>query len=119
VSQEIIEASSGEILIKKGDSWDKFILILSGEILVTEWPEGPTGRAKELGCMGAGECIGETALFDDVPRFVSIRTTEESRFLVLQKQAFEGIVKEYPEIAFAICKDLSARLRTLHEKVKG
>jgi CRP-like cAMP-binding protein len=38
--------------------------------------------------------------------------------MVLRKEVFEAIVKEYPEIALGISKELSARIRMLHEKVK-
>jgi CRP-like cAMP-binding protein len=108
----------GRILINKGDIWNKLYLIVSGEVSVVECPEGHGDPTEELYRIGAGECVGEMALFDDVPRSVSIQTTEESRFLVLHKQAFEEMVQEYPEIAISICKDLSARLRKLHHKIQ-
>jgi CRP-like cAMP-binding protein len=38
---------------------------------------------------------------------------------VLHKQEFTEIVREYPQIALHICKELSGRLRKLHERVKS
>jgi hypothetical protein len=108
----------GEVVVKKGESWDKMYLIVKGQISFIEGGKGEEGRSIELGRAGAGECFGEMALFDEVPQSVFIRTTEESRFMVLHKQVFEAIVKEYPEIALGISKELSARIRMLHEKVK-
>jgi len=58
------------------------------------------------------------ALVDDIVRSATVRTEEESRFLVLHKQEFKEIVREYPQIALQICKALSGRIRKLHDKVK-
>jgi len=38
--------------------------------------------------------------------------------LVLHKQEFNEIVREYPQIALEICKVLSARIRKLHGRIK-
>jgi CRP-like cAMP-binding protein len=38
--------------------------------------------------------------------------------VVLHKQEFTEIVREYPQIALHICRILSQRIRVLHEKIK-
>jgi len=57
------------------------------------------------------------ALFEDVLRSATIRTEQDSRLLVLHKQEFKEIVREYPQIALTICKILSGRIRKLHKKL--
>jgi CRP-like cAMP-binding protein len=37
--------------------------------------------------------------------------------LVLHKQQFDEMVREYPQIALGICKVLSSRIRKLHQKM--
>ncbi len=71
----------------------------------------------ELDRISAGDYFGEMALFEDVLRSATIRTEQESRLLVLHKQEFKEIVREYPQIALNICKILSARIRKLHKKL--
>ena len=77
-----------------------------------------TGNEIEVDRIKAGDYFGEMALFEDVPRSATIRTETDSRLLVLHKQEFNEIVREYPQIALTICKVLSSRIRTLHEKIK-
>ncbi|MBW1826547.1 MAG: cyclic nucleotide-binding domain-containing protein, partial [Deltaproteobacteria bacterium] len=66
----------------------------------------------------AGDYFGEMALFEDAVRSVSIRIEEPSRFMVLNKQEFKELVREYPQIALEICKVLSGRIRNLHTKIE-
>ena len=73
----------------------------------------------ELARIRDGDYFGEMALFEDMARSATVRTEGETRLLVLHKREFTEIVREYPEIALCICKVLSSRLRTLHEKIQG
>ena len=72
----------------------------------------------EIDRMRNGEYFGEMALFGDTVRSVSIRTEKPSDFMVLYKQEFKEIVREYPQIALEICKVLSSRIRHLHRKIE-
>ncbi|NNK85616.1 MAG: cyclic nucleotide-binding domain-containing protein, partial [Desulfobacterales bacterium] len=62
--------------------------------------------------------FGEMALLDDIARSATIRTKQESHLLVLHKLEFTEIVREYPQIALQISKELSRRLRKQKEKMK-
>ncbi|HIJ19851.1 MAG TPA: cyclic nucleotide-binding domain-containing protein [Deltaproteobacteria bacterium] len=116
---EEIDQPAGETVIKEGESGESMYLIISGEVSVIK-DAGETGREEiELARIGAGDYFGEMALFEDAVRSATIRTAEESRFLILHKQEFTEIVREYPQIALHICKALSERLRSLHAKVQG
>ena len=116
---EEIDQPAGETVIREGESGDSMYLIISGEVLVIK-EAGETGKEEiELARIGAGDYFGEMALFEDAARSATIRTAEESRFLILHKQEFTEIVREYPQIALHICKALSERLRSLHAKVQG
>jgi CRP-like cAMP-binding protein len=92
-------------------------MIIAGEVSVNKSQEG--GSDIELDRILAGDYFGEMALFEDVVRSATIRTEEETRLLVLHKQEFTEIVREYPQIALHICRILSQRIRILHEKIKG
>lgn len=39
------------------------------------------------------------------------------KLLVLYKREFDETVREYPQVALQMCKELSRRLRKLHEKI--
>ncbi len=106
----------GEAVIKEGDPGESMYLIIKGEVAVIE-SQGIDSEI-ELDRIGPGDYFGEMALLEDAPRSATIRTEQESRLLVLHKLEFAEIVREYPQIALQICKELSGRMRKLHKKMK-
>jgi CRP-like cAMP-binding protein len=106
----------GSIVIKEGDQGETMYMIIAGEVSVLKGQNG--GHEIELDRMRGGSYFGEMALFEDQVRSATIRAEEETRLLVLHKREFNEIVREYPQIALHICRELSHRLRKLHEKVQ-
>jgi ATP/ADP translocase len=119
VTEEVVYPA-GEVVIREGEPGDTMYLIIKGEVSVTKSQpgEGPSHEI-ELDRIRAGDYFGEMALFEDVVRSATIRTAEESRLLVLNKQEFTEIVREYPQIALHICRVLSDRIRRLHQKIQS
>jgi signal-transduction protein with cAMP-binding, CBS, and nucleotidyltransferase domain len=115
VSEEV-DSQAGDIVIRENDPGDTLYLIISGEVSVIKG----MGEENEfeLDRIHEGDYFGEMALFEDILRTASIRTEKASRFLVLHKQEFKEIVREYPQIALHICKILSSRIRRLHKKLE-
>jgi len=105
----------GETVILEGDPGEKVFLIVDGEVAVFKKGDGETEI--RLDTMGRGDYFGEMALFEEAKRSATIRTTRRSRFLVLHKQEFNELVREYPGIALQICTALSHRLRHLQDHV--
>ena len=107
---EEVDYPAGEIIIKEGDTGDTLFLMIRGEVSVIK----DLGESNEIEIdrMRDGEYFGEMA------RSVSIRTEKPSAFMVLYKQEFKEIVREYPQIALEICKVLSGRIRKLHQKIE-
>jgi ATP/ADP translocase len=115
VTEEMVHPL-GTVVIKEGETGETMYMIIAGEVSVNKSQEG--GTQIELDRILAGDYFGEMALFEDVVRSATIRTEEETRLLVLHKQEFTEIVREYPQIALHICRILSQRIRVLHEKIK-
>ena len=115
VTEEVVHPL-GTVVIKEGETGETMYMIIAGEVSVNKSQEG--GTQIELDRILAGDYFGEMALFEDVVRSATIRTEKETRLLVLHKQEFTEIVREYPQIALHICRILSQRIRVLHEKIK-
>jgi hypothetical protein len=115
VTEEVVHPV-GTLVIKEGETGETMYMIIAGEVSVNKSQGG--GPEIELDRILAGDYFGEMALFEDVVRSATIRTEEETRLLVLHKQEFTEIVREYPQIALHICRILSQRIRVLHEKIK-
>ena len=111
--ERVFEAE--ETVIREGDPGDKVFLIVDGEVAV--YKKGDGESEIRLDTMGRGDYFGEIALFEEAARSATIRTTRRSRFLVLHKQEFNELVREYPGIALQICTALSHRLRHLQDHV--
>ena len=114
---EEIDYPVSEIIIKEGSAGDTLYLMIEGEVSVIK-DLGETNEV-EIDRMTDGEYFGEMALFEDMVRSVSIRTEKPSAFMVLYKQEFKEIVREYPQIALEICKVLSGRILKLHKKIEA
>ena len=113
---EMVVYPTGETVIKEGDSGDTMYLIIKGEVAVLQ--TRGENREIEIDRLGEGNYFGEMALLDDIPRSATIHTEQESHMLVLHKLEFTEIVREYPQIALQISKELSRRLRKQEEKLK-
>jgi hypothetical protein len=106
---------AGETVITEGEPGEEVFLIIEGEVSVCKGRQAE--KQIKLDTMDDGDYFGEMALFEEAERSATIRTEKPSRFLVLHKQEFNELVREYPSIALQICTALSQRLRHLHEKV--
>ena len=104
-----------EIVIRQGDPGDTLYLVIDGEVAVIKAQED--NSEIELDRIESGDYFGEMALFEQIPRTATIRTVKPCRMLLLHKQQFDEMVREYPQIALEICKVLSSRIRKLHQKM--
>ena len=114
---EVAYTPAGQIIIEEGTFGETMYLIIQGEVSVIK----ELGKVNEIEIdrIKPGEYCGEMALFEDVERSASIRTEMKCNFMVLNKQEFREIVREYPQIALEICKVLSGRIRKLHKKIES
>jgi MFS family permease len=76
-----VDFEAGVDVIVQGEQGDRFYLIESGQVEVFEHGEF---RRNE----GPGESFGEIALLHDVPRTATVRTTEPTRLLELEREQF-------------------------------
>ncbi len=114
---EEVSFGTGETVIKEGDPGDTLYLIVEGEVAVIKTETD--GTELTLDNISEGDHFGEMALFEDIPRTASIRTLKPSRMLMLHKQEFKEMVREYPHIALKICRVFSGRIRKLHQKISA
>lgn len=80
-----VEFDAGHEVIVQGEHGDRFFVIESGKVEVFE--NGEFRRHE-----GPGESFGEIALLHDVPRTATVRTTEPTRLLALEREQFLAAV---------------------------
>ena len=106
-----------EIVFREGEIGDTLFLVLEGDVAVIK--DCNADREFELDSIGPGDYFGEMALFGDDRRSATIRVKKNARFLTLNKQELQEIVREYPQIALHVCRVLSMRIRRLHGKISN
>ncbi len=99
----------GEILFHKGEVGNSLFVILAGRVKIVT--QDDQGNEVALNRVGAGEIIGEMALLDHEPRSAGVVALEKTTVLELYRDDFMEILKEQPDLALSVIRNLSSRLR--------
>ena len=106
-------------VVKQGETDDGMYLVLEGELRVRLMIGG---KETILATLGAGECFGEIALFDQGPRSADVLSNKDSVLLKITAEAFDRLRREAPELSvpilFSISKTLAARIRADNKRIK-
>jgi len=113
---EDLVVAPGTVIFRQGDPGDKFYLIRTGRVRVFRQD---AGLETELAVLQAGDDFGEMALFMDEPRMATVAALEETRLMVLSKEQFQSILKDFPNVTFAFVRQMSERLLRNANVVKG
>jgi HEAT repeat protein len=102
------EFSANEIIFEENQAPHHLYLILQGKVEVFRQVNE---HERPLATLGERECFGEMAILDDQPRSASVRAVEPTTVLKIDRESFRELIMERPQIAFAIFRILSGRLR--------
>jgi len=103
-------------IVSLGEPGHALYVVLEGEVDVI-YPARSTEF--RLGRLGPGECFGEMAILNDMPRSATVRTTGPVEVLVLEREDFERVVREEPAIAMVLLDVLSRRIRNADDQLGG
>jgi CRP-like cAMP-binding protein len=96
-----------DVLVRQGDSGDCMFVVLEGELdVIVDLGFGPVHAA----CIGAGELIGEVAVFARQPRNATIVARGGVRLLRVEGSSMLAALERSPETARAILAELGRRL---------
>ena len=71
------------------------------------------GTEQILAERGPGDFVGEMAVIESAPRSATLRTHSEVRVLAIDGETFKGILRERPDVSFAVLRNVSRRLREM------
>jgi CRP-like cAMP-binding protein len=94
----------GVDVCKEGDTDARFYLILDGSARVSI-------RGREINKLGPGDYFGEISILDGEPRSATVTALSPLRTMSMTSWNFRPIVKENPDIALRIMRNLSRRVR--------
>ncbi|HET8654765.1 MAG TPA: Crp/Fnr family transcriptional regulator [Longimicrobiaceae bacterium] len=103
--------SRNEILFREGDPCRGLYLVIEGDVRL--YRANPDGLEQVFGVFGPGESLDEVSLFDDGPHLASARAVESGRVLFLPFAEVQALYRTHPEVAHAVVRELSQRVRRL------
>jgi CRP/FNR family cyclic AMP-dependent transcriptional regulator len=100
--------AAGTVLFREGEAGDKMYVIAEGRVRIVK---ALAANEVTIASLSAGDCFGEMALLDKLPRSATAVVSEDSKLVTIDTAAFEQLVRENGEIAVRIMRKLSERLR--------
>ena len=109
--EQLVEVpmAAGDIVIRQGDRADRFYVIESGTVVVTQ--TDAAGATRELRRMGPDEVFGELGLLSGAPRSATVAAATNGLLLALDAVAFLDLVGRRPAVR--------GRLMTRYDQVPG
>jgi CRP/FNR family cyclic AMP-dependent transcriptional regulator len=105
----------GNVLMRQGDPGDAAYLIIDGHAeVVLETTAGPIVVATP----GPNEIVGEMAILCDVPRAATVRAKDRLITLRISKEPFMRMVREFPNMAISIMRELAHRVDTTNNQLR-
>jgi HEAT repeat protein len=95
-------------IFHQGDEGSRMFVIVDGRLQVVR---NMDGRDQVLAERGPGDFLGEMAIIESAPRSATLHTQTEVRVLAIDDETFKGILRERPNVSFAVLRSLSRRLR--------
>jgi CRP-like cAMP-binding protein len=99
-----LDALPGETLIREGEYGDCMYIIVDGQVRVHR------GEHTVL-TLGPGKSVGELAVLDPEPRSASVTAVADTHLFRIERDAFDEVMADRPEIARGVIQALCQRLR--------
>lgn len=85
------------LISREGDLGDSLYIIRSGRVRI--FGRNEEGVEIDLSIQGPGDAFGEMALFAGERMSADVEVLEESRFMILSKEQFDRISRDFPDIS--------------------
>jgi CRP/FNR family cyclic AMP-dependent transcriptional regulator len=107
---------SGEVIFHREDPGLVLYVIKEGKVKISLI--SPEGQEISLVVFGKGECFGEFAILDGLPRSADAVAMEKVECYTLQRSDFHQAIMKNPKIAIQVMEVLSQRLRSTDQMVE-
>jgi CRP-like cAMP-binding protein len=103
---EEVELAPGERFIEEGEAGECLYIVIEGEVRVHS-------EERTILTLGVGQIVGELALLDPEPRAASVTAVDEAFLFRIQREPFDEVMADRPEIAQGVIRALARRIREL------
>ena len=101
---EEVELAAGESLFREGETGDCLYIVVEGELRMHS-------RGHTLSRVGPRRVVGELALLDPELRSASVDALTDVLLFRIDKEPFDEVMADRPEIALGIIRTLTRRIR--------
>jgi len=101
-----LRVPAGQWVLRQGERADRLFVVRSGRVEIVD--EGPPEVLVRV--LRRGDVLGELALLGEGLRSASARARRDTELLTLDRESFETLIREAPEFALALTRELGARL---------
>ncbi len=107
--------AAGQELFHHGEHGDMAYIIIEGVAdVIIDTPSGPIKVAQ----VAKNDIVGEIAILCDVPRTATVQATEKLTTLAISKDLFFQMIREYPQMAIEIMRELAHRLENANQLLR-
>ncbi len=107
---------AGEAIFHRDDPGQVLYVIREGRVRIRL--TSVEGQEVALAVFGPGDSFGEMAILDSQPRSADAIAIDKVEVFTLQRPDFVEVVRKHPDIAVAVMKTLSARIRQANQMVE-
>jgi len=104
----IVPYPIGGAVVRQGDEGDSLFVVAEGRVDVSVRAV-VGGSEQSLASLGPGDYFGEMSLLTGAPRSATIRASEETRLVVLRKEALRPLLVADPTVLERLSKTLARR----------
>ncbi len=114
-TSERLNYDAGDVLFRQGDEGDAAFVIIAGKAEISiDTDKGPLTVAT----LKDHDFVGEIAILCDVPRTATVTASAPLETLRITKDLFFQLVREFPEIAVEIMRELAHRLELANARLR-
>ncbi|WP_116368939.1 cAMP-activated global transcriptional regulator CRP [Parahaliea mediterranea] len=112
--------SNKSVILEEGALSDSLYLILEGSVSIQVQDEDDKDHLMVVSYLNPGDFFGEMGLFEDQPeaRSAMVIAKNQCEVAEISYDRFHQIRSQYPDILFAIGRQMSVRLRQTTRKLK-
>jgi len=106
-----------EYLFFEGDPAEWLVLVVQGRVKMIKHSE--SGRETILATFGPGQIVGEVGVLVSEFYPATAQVLERTVTLSLSRTRYEDLVRNHPELAWALVQELGRRLLRAHETIRS
>jgi len=114
---QLVKYQRAEKIFEESQPGGTLYVVMSGRIKI--YGTSQQGRSKTFAYLEPGDFFGEMSLIDEEVRSASASALTDSVLITLKREDFRKLLLSRPEMALALMRTLSSRLRRANKEIEG